>query len=78
MNPNPGLFTTAVALLAVGGQVANLILNLKIRNGQLETERRILAEVADKYANGEACEAEMCDHERRISRLERTQERGHA
>jgi hypothetical protein len=48
-----------MAVLAVGGQIANYILNLKIRAGQMESEARLLETVAGLYKRQDVCAVEM-------------------
>lgn len=55
-----------MAALAVGGQAANLVLNLKLRAGQLESEKRVLDEVAKVYMREDVYRAEMGALEKRV------------
>lgn len=59
---NPQLLSAIFAGMALGGQIMNYILNLKIRQGQLESENRIMAKVEEKledYRLSETCNAMM-------------------
>ncbi len=54
-----GWISVTMGVLAVAGQVANVFLNLKLRNSLLEQEKKILAEVDVTYKRKDVCAAEM-------------------
>lgn len=54
-----GWISAVVAFLAIAGQLVNVYLNLKLRNSVLESETRILSEVALTYKRKDVCAAEM-------------------
>jgi hypothetical protein len=56
---SPQAWSAIIAGLAVAGQIANVILNLKLRNAILESEQRVLGEVEEKYRTKEMCDAQM-------------------
>lgn len=65
---NPSTYVTiGLALLSLASTVATLLVTLRIRVAQLETEERILNEVDKKYFPRESA----MDHDRRLARLER-------
>jgi len=45
--------------LAVAGQLVNVMLNLKLRASLLESEKRVLGEVAEIYRRADICDAKM-------------------
>jgi len=55
VNATPELLTAVVAVLAVGGQLANVILHLTLRAELATMEKRVLDQVAIKYMPREAC-----------------------
>jgi hypothetical protein len=48
-----------MAVLAVGGQLANLFLNLKLGSSILQSEEKVLAKVDLTYKRKDVCAAEM-------------------
>lgn len=63
---NPAYLSAILAGLALVGQLANYLLNLKIRNGQLELERRI----RDEFVPDRTCSERMENLDRRLVVLE--------
>lgn len=71
MNPaHVTLTVTVLGGLAVLGQLANYLLTLRIQNGQLKSEQRILDEVGCKYRDMHVCDAKMEALSARVSVLE--------
>jgi len=62
-------WTVVISGLAVGGQLLNVILNLKLRAAVLESEQRVLEKVERKYHSKEACEGERKAMEQRLELL---------
>jgi hypothetical protein len=61
--------TAICALLAIAGQVWNVVLNLKLRTALLEQEQRIDARIDLKlkdYQRRDICELEMANHRKDI------------
>src|SRR4051794_40752180 len=67
MNLNVSAIISIVGML---GQLLSVFLFQKIRIGLLESEKRILDEVAGRYVPRETANLGTADHERRIARLE--------
>lgn len=61
-----GWIVAIVSVLAVVGQLANLFLNLTLRNKILEMERSLLDRVDSKYKLKEVCTSEMDSMDRRL------------
>jgi len=57
--PMAGWVAAIMAVLAVGGQIANYVLNLKLRASLMESEERVLNQVAAVYRRQDVCAAQM-------------------
>lgn len=63
-------WTVIVAVLAIGGQVVNVFLILRVRVAVLEMRNAIMDKADQKYTAAPVCMARMKDHDRRLERLE--------
>lgn len=48
-----------LAVIAAGGQVLNLVLNLQLKNAILESERRIMEKADEKYVHKDVFEVTL-------------------
>lgn len=64
------LSTVIVGGLTVGGHAVGLIFHLKLKNGLLEMEKRLMAAVGEQYKRAETCEVEMKGVDHRLMALE--------